>query len=316
MGLSPRVRGNLVASDTAPGTDGSIPACAGEPYPAPPSNADRKVYPRVCGGTAYPNRTAGSTVGLSPRVRGNPIRVALSSERNRSIPACAGEPGKLYAVQIKSWVYPRVCGGTHSLRQSQSERYGLSPRVRGNPSAAHISAAGRRSIPACAGEPNRAYIQHSIQKVYPRVCGGTIPWPAGKYESHGLSPRVRGNQRTAPVTSDRNRSIPACAGEPAATRSVAARSGVYPRVCGGTGHYGQRRVKREGLSPRVRGNRRRSKHRRADIGSIPACAGEPRRQLGKMLQHSVYPRVCGGTTSASARMGTNKGLSPRVRGNR
>ena len=78
---------------------------------------------------------------------------------------------------------------------------------------------------------------------------------------------------------------------------------VYPRVCGGTCH-------RPGLSPRVRGNRSVV----PDMGSIPACAGEPpttpiRRSIpacagepgsipacaGEPRCREVYPRVCGGT---------------------
>ena len=50
-GLSPRVRGNPSCQTTPPGTDGSIPACAGEPPPVPLQHLLVEVYPRVCGGT-------------------------------------------------------------------------------------------------------------------------------------------------------------------------------------------------------------------------------------------------------------------------
>ena len=51
-----------------------------------------RVYPRVCGGTRPTRSLMSSSLGLSPRVRGN-LRIA----RRRgwsvgSIPACAGEP--------------------------------------------------------------------------------------------------------------------------------------------------------------------------------------------------------------------------------
>ena len=52
------------------------------------------------------------------------------------------------------------------------------------------------------------------------------------------------------------------------------------------------------------------------IGSIPACAGEPlihRVALGGKL---VYPRVCGGTVRNAHFKPLERGLSPRVRGNR
>ena len=91
---------------------------------------------------------------------------------------------------------------------------------------------------------------------------------------------------------------------------------VYPRVCGGTSPMADdvRRVK--GLSPRVRGNLLGDHRRFRFPGSIPACAGEPRRAARMSSMSEVYPRVCGGTQSNFARVRTNRGLSPRVRGNR
>ena len=50
-GLSPRMRGNPSPAPFYKRKMRSIPAYAGEPYPAPPSTTTRWVYPRVCGGT-------------------------------------------------------------------------------------------------------------------------------------------------------------------------------------------------------------------------------------------------------------------------
>ena len=90
--------------------------------------------------------------------------------------------------------------------------------------------------------------------VYPRVCGGTgITSPMTATHS-GLSPRVRGNRHH--LADDRHpfRSIPACAGEPAASGSSRASPMVYPRVCGGTRSQPSVKAYGIGLSPRVRGN--------------------------------------------------------------
>ena len=51
MGLSPRVRGNLVPDLVGLAHERSIPACAGEPYSQYGGGQFRWVYPRVCGGT-------------------------------------------------------------------------------------------------------------------------------------------------------------------------------------------------------------------------------------------------------------------------
>ena len=51
----------------------SIPACAGEPIWQRIRTALGEVYPRVCGGTCSGYRRRTSYMGLSPRVRGNPV---------------------------------------------------------------------------------------------------------------------------------------------------------------------------------------------------------------------------------------------------
>ena len=53
-----------------------------------------------------------------------------------------------------------------------------------------------------------------------------------------------------------------------------------------------------------------------EIGSIPACAGEPKGIGYRIVQAKVYPRVCGGTPPAIVTDTAGQGLSPRVRGNR
>ena len=50
-GLSPRVRGNHHTTVLYAVRKGSIPACAGEPFPSMFSGLYDRVYPRVCGGT-------------------------------------------------------------------------------------------------------------------------------------------------------------------------------------------------------------------------------------------------------------------------
>ena len=70
-GLSPRVRGNRSGGPGTPTALRSIPACAGEPGGGRRRNGDRRVYPRVCGGTFLIVIIAAFLLGLSPRVRGN-----------------------------------------------------------------------------------------------------------------------------------------------------------------------------------------------------------------------------------------------------
>ena len=148
------------------------------------------------------------------------------------------------------------------------------------------------------------------------MCGGTRRRLADRRIRNGLSPRVRGNPNRYPWEYTLTGSIPACAGEPRSKTSRAARSRVYPRVCGGTSLVVESPSRAGGLSPRVRGNLKRCLVDSLGSGSIPACAGEPQSETESEANDMVYPRVCGGTRPrASPRRGWS-GLSPRVRGNR
>ena len=275
-GLSPRVRGNLQQwqSELALGWsipacagepilsrtpflsfDRSIPACAGEPGRSHCRRARSWVYPRVCGGTNRALSCAPSPEGLSPRVRGNLSNALVPRYSIRSIPACAGEPHRSRGGRGSRGVYPRVCGGTGQSARCENCSTGLSPRVRGNPGPACPPIHARRSIPACAGEPLRRLHCGAQRWVYPRVCGGTC-WARSKMASStGLSPRVRGNLVRSVCGCSRLGSIPACAGEPLLRGRCGSVPRVYPRVCGGTRTTAAPTPTRQGLSPRVRGNR-------------------------------------------------------------
>ncbi len=214
-GLSPRVRGNQAYGRGESVWDRSIPACAGEPWRLLAKSASTTVYPRVCGGTRSEYRSPSTTKGLSPRVRGNRAGHFVQYRIRRSIPACAGEPWRSWTGNTSIRVYPRVCGGTNNIPTPEDIEEGLSPRVRGNRAFERLPRGGRRSIPACAGEPLYTTMIGNARGVYPRVCGGTATARlCGKW-GKGLSPRVRGNRPGNVLYQGNTRSIPACAGEPA-----------------------------------------------------------------------------------------------------
>ena len=213
-GLSPRVRGNLTNTAQPPRPRGSIPACAGEPAPCCGGSSACRVYPRVCGGTWPYDAGQLASTGLSPRVRGNPDRLASHLRVAGSIPACAGEPPLIVDLHDDGGVYPRVCGGTPDQVPTSTSAQGLSPRVRGNrfPFVRWQCVGG--SIPACAGEPLPASRFRRRPRVYPRVCGGTPARSSRRRTTSGLSPRVRGNRQRVRGLLEHAGSIPACAGEP------------------------------------------------------------------------------------------------------
>ena len=314
-GLSPRVRGNQIGLRRHSGLLRSIPACAGEPPGRIRPPRCVTVYPRVCGGTENSIINACHSAGLSPRVRGNRIAAQQHPPLLRSIPACAGEPKGRHFATTRIGVYPRVCGGTDKPWFVGETGRGLSPRVRGNQLTGSPQRVRTGSIPACAGEPPRAGMAALPDWVYPRVCGGTRKGHFAAHRGQGLSPRVRGNPAPVARGLSAYRSIPACAGEPGGNPAPPELPPVYPRVCGGTAGGTLTARWWQGLSPRVRGNPAGHHRSLGIIGSIPACAGEPRTGLSCPASAAVYPRVCGGTPAAGNCPCIRRGLSPRVRGN-
>ena len=295
LGLSPRVRGNLLDILPRRCNHGSIPASAGEPAKRILENGNLGVYPRECGGTSLICHWPKYDGGLSPRVRGNRGHEQTTTSPGGSIPASAGEPRGHRGAGADTRVYPRECGGTIGGFVRNIFGSGLSPRVRGNRRA--LRAAGLRlgSIPASAGEPSSSGARPCRGRVYPRECGGTTIVGADETLAMGLSPRVRGNRTDKRAEYRASGSIPASAGEPAGGARRGRCAGVYPRECGGTFETEVANQNALGLSPRVRGNPPAGGCADERRGSIPASAGEPASSPSMALGQRVYPRECGGT---------------------
>ena len=85
----------------------------------------------MCGGSGVVGGVADFVHGLSPRVRGKLAYQPGAKVFRRSIPACAGEATKRWALVYLPLVYPRVCGGSFGAFARTRPVAGLSPRVRG-----------------------------------------------------------------------------------------------------------------------------------------------------------------------------------------
>ena len=64
----------------------------------------------------------------------------------------------------------------------------------------------------------------------------------------------------------------------------------------------------------MRGSHRRPSVLLVAVGSIPACAGQPRAAARGLTLPPVYPRVCGAALKEASERSLHEGLSPRVRG--
>ena len=234
-GPSPRVRGTRIQLRQQPIGEGSIPACAGNPWHPPCPRPRRRVHPRVCGepraglvrdapGSRSIPACAGNPwrprahrprrPGPSPRVRGTLVTAASGKTFDRSIPACAGNPSRRRPCARRSRVHPRVCGEPRTARSSTSPSPGPSPRVRGTPGRRALRRRAPRSIPACAGNPSSPAGPTTTSAVHPRVCGEPLFGSTDGLSAAGPSPRVRGTRYVVDTGTMVRGSIPACAGNP------------------------------------------------------------------------------------------------------
>jgi len=214
--------------------------------------------------------------GSSPRVRGTVHQTAGGNNGIRFIPACAGNSPSLATISASTAVHPRVCGEQPLFRPDGERMVGSSPRVRGTGNCSTRSPAGRRFIPACAGNRSHAALTTSATSVHPRVCGEqeTLLFPVVR--KAGSSPRVRGTGTGSWITPPPERFIPACAGNRIPTPSAGMSVPVHPRVCGEQVSRCAMTQDAPGSSPRVRGTAARAGQMTRHSRFIPACAGNSR----------------------------------------
>ena len=158
----------------------------------------------------------------------------LEIERSRSIPAYAGDPAENPLRYPCYPVYPRLRGGSGARRRAANWRWGLSPPTRGIPMDDYQSVSNARSIPAYAGDPRIGAVIQDVQRVYPRLRGGSSELARSNACANGLSPPTRGIQFGGSEYHCIIGSIPAYAGDPNRARIALVHSRVYPRLRGGS----------------------------------------------------------------------------------
>ena len=191
---------------------------------------------------------------------------------------------------------------------------GPSPRVRGILPEAGRRAARAGSIPAGAGNPRRKRPSACASRVHPRGCGESVADRRKAALTAGPSPRVRGIRHRVRVLHGRQGSIPAGAGNPAASARGTPAARVHPRGCGESQIATSRSASNGGPSPRVRGIHRRRVSASSGRRSIPAGAGNPSSWSSPTPCAGVHPRGCGESSWMPVSASSRQGPSPRVRG--
>ena len=212
-GLSPYVRGKLLARYIVHQERRSIPVCTGETVSSIPIPFLIQVYPRMYGGNLPNFETRFFVQGLSPYVRGKRNTLRHLGRYSRSIPVCTGETDFPPEPSCEQWVYPRMYGGNTASRRTAVLTTGLSPYVRGKPHLLATLPTRVGSIPVCTGETLVNALLMLLDGVYPRMYGGNAVRVLLVIVLRGLSPYVRGKLLHGTTGENSFWSIPVCTGE-------------------------------------------------------------------------------------------------------
>ncbi len=141
-------------------------------------NEIKTVYPRWRGEHEAISKTPAIAAGLSPLARGTPGVERQMTEKERFIPAGAGNTSPLLTPGKSAAVYPRWRGEHPFIFVSSWRDLGLSPLARGTRRRFIVNVQPQRFIPAGAGNTTGQPQRFTVMPVYPR-------W-RGEHSKHNL----------------------------------------------------------------------------------------------------------------------------------
>ncbi len=293
-GSSPHARGTLDGMGQAGFLIRFIPACAG--------NA-------ISGSSS-----AFSCFGSSPHARGTHGHAARGDGRDRFIPACAGNAWWRMTTAVWPSVHPRMRGERGLDQPGGIPLGGSSPHARGTPAASPASLCACRFIPACAGNASLATPHQIGLTVHPRMRGERSRSASCPRSTRGSSPHARGTRTASPELGGLTRFIPACAGNAKKAPFPFGLGAVHPRMRGERTIGIEAGTIVDGSSPHARGTRRLDVRPRETRRFIPACAGNARKGMPKVLFIPVHPRMRGERLVGAGGHHLAAGSSPHARG--
>ena len=239
--------------------------------------------------------------GSSPQARGTRLRAATHPDRNRFIPAGAGNASVATAPMPAAMVHPRRRGERGGALYLPNVAAGSSPQARGTLLGPSGVGKTTRFIPAGAGNASHLKKESMIWPVHPRRRGERGVTRHSTENTPGSSPQARGT----PLQDDSDvvvrRFIPAGAGNALPSRPTRWPRSVHPRRRGERGLALSDQGKTYGSSPQARGTPRRLERARRALRFIPAGAGNA----------VVGPAGSGKTTVHPRRRG-ERGFSRRI----
>ena len=272
-GSSPRARGTRRTARRRLRGWRFIPAGAGNTCAPSSAVLPTTVHPRGRGEHGDRGYRPGPGPGSSPRARGTHKETNSFTQKERFIPAGAGNTSPPPGVHGPGTVHPRGRGEHVLLSSAMSFSDGSSPRARGTQKEARLRYTRSRFIPAGAGNTRPTAPRSTARSVHPRGRGEHAREGRQAVCVAGSSPRARGTRPWVVLQWFRRRFIPAGAGNTHLRCIAMPEATVHPR---GRGEHNVRQLIGKhihGSSPRARGTRRWAGGRPRHHRFIPAGAG-------------------------------------------
>ena len=268
----------------------------------------------MCGDNASSSRCIELSDGSPPRVWGQPTHTHPSYVQIRFTPTCVGTTS-LEASYIRCLpVHPHVCGDNHKRSRGATLKPGSPPRVWGQRPPYCNQHTPLRFTPTCVGTTVCAVRYSGCYSVHPHVCGDNKRDVADRIWADGSPPRVWGQRSYSSKPLGRKRFTPTCVGTTTHQVITIRLTAVHPHVCGDNVPYLPEIVGLTGSPPRVWGQPRRWRLKRAATRFTPTCVGTTPCCLLPISSAAVHPHVCGDNLFRSGRGLGRFGSPPRVWG--
>ena len=279
-GSSPRMRGKRPERRVPRRGQRIIPAHAGQTSRTSSAAHSSADHPRACGANMLHTSLSVKRFGSSPRMRGKQGHEEGRRLRQRIIPAHAGQTPPYTRPCAWCMDHPRACGANKGSPAACTGTTGSSPRMRGKPGGGAHGRGEGRIIPAHAGQTRRRTCGRPWLPDHPRACGANGVQHRPTQAQPGSSPRMRGKRRDRDRRDERQRIIPAHAGQTSTASCCAAVKTDHPRACGANMLTWIQALCDNGSSPRMRGKQGVPGEPGEDGRIIPAHAGQTGREDG------------------------------------